>query len=72
MFELSGCDTDRAISPRFFKACLPLTLVFVWQVRVKAVQKKLELDLAIDTDSENYDQDAADHLKITKQVASFK
>ncbi|KAG6549694.1 hypothetical protein Mapa_008674 [Marchantia paleacea] len=40
------------------------------EVRVKAVQKKLELDLAIDTDSENYDQDAADHLKITKQTLS--
>ncbi|KAL2651484.1 hypothetical protein R1flu_019612 [Riccia fluitans] len=38
------------------------------EVRVKAAQKKLELDLAIDINSENYDQEAAEHLRITKQT----
>ncbi|KAL3700178.1 hypothetical protein R1sor_018200 [Riccia sorocarpa] len=38
------------------------------EVRVKAAQKKVELDLAIDGNSENYDQEAAEHLRITKQT----
>ncbi|MCO5580888.1 hypothetical protein L7F22_034760 [Adiantum nelumboides] len=37
-------------------------------VRVKSKLKKLELDLIVDTEGENYDQDADEHLKIEKQV----
>lgn len=35
---------------------------------MKAKQKKLEVDLAIDTDSQNYDQEAGEHVKIKTQV----
>ncbi|CAM6101262.1 unnamed protein product [Calypogeia fissa] len=40
------------------------------EVRLKAKQKKVEVDLAIDTDSENYDQEAAEHLQIKTQTLS--
>eukprot|EP00250_Pteridium_aquilinum_P012057 c20483_g1_i1 orf=65-2383(+) len=39
-------------------------------VRVKPKLKKLELDLIVDVDGENYDQDADDHIKIKKQTLS--
>ncbi|KAI5076306.1 hypothetical protein GOP47_0008371 [Adiantum capillus-veneris] len=39
-------------------------------VRVKPKLKKLELDLIVDTEGENYDQDADEHLKIQKQTLS--
>ncbi|XP_057858301.2 uncharacterized protein LOC131067349 [Cryptomeria japonica] len=38
------------------------------EVRVKCKQSRLEVDLVLDTDEENYDHDAKEHLKITKQT----
>ncbi|RZR94313.1 hypothetical protein BHM03_00022987 [Ensete ventricosum] len=37
-------------------------------VRVKPKESKMEVDLTIDVDSENYDQDAAEPLRLQKQV----
>lgn len=38
------------------------------EVRVKPKQSRLEVDLVIDNDGENYDDSAKEHLKITKQT----
>ncbi|KAH9305597.1 hypothetical protein KI387_010001, partial [Taxus chinensis] len=38
------------------------------EVRVKPKQSRLEVDLVLDTDEQNYDHDANEHLKITKQT----
>uniref|UniRef100_A0A0C9S5P3 TSA: Wollemia nobilis Ref_Wollemi_Transcript_18732_873 transcribed RNA sequence n=1 Tax=Wollemia nobilis TaxID=56998 RepID=A0A0C9S5P3_9CONI len=38
------------------------------EVRVKPKQSRLEVDLVIEKDGENYDEDAKEHLKITKQT----
>lgn len=39
-----------------------------FQVRVKPKESKIEVDFSIDADSENYDQDAAEPLRLQKQV----
>lgn len=41
------------------------------QVRIKPQQSKLEVDLVVDTNNENYDEDREHHLKISKQVSLF-
>lgn len=38
------------------------------EVRVKPKQSRLEVDLVIDNDGENYDDSVKEHLKITKQT----
>lgn len=42
-----------------------------FQVRIKPQMSKFEVDLVIDTDSENYDQDREEHLQISTQVSHF-
>lgn len=41
------------------------------QVRIKPQMSKFEVDLAIDTECENYDQDRDEHLQISTQVSHF-
>lgn len=40
----------------------------LFQVRVKPKQSKIEVDLSLDVDSENYDRDVDELLRIEKQV----
>ncbi|GBG90570.1 hypothetical protein CBR_g50913 [Chara braunii] len=40
------------------------------EIRVKPKQSKVEVDLFVDSHTENYDQEAHDHLKITQQTLS--
>ncbi|KAM7478041.1 hypothetical protein LguiA_026254 [Lonicera macranthoides] len=40
------------------------------EVRVKSQSSEVEMDLSVDVDSKNYDTDASDKLKMTKQVLS--
>ncbi|CAL9172572.1 unnamed protein product [Musa hybrid cultivar] len=40
------------------------------EVRVKPKESKIEVDFSIDADSENYDQDAAEPLRLQKQTLS--
>ncbi|KAE8008813.1 hypothetical protein FH972_005288 [Carpinus fangiana] len=40
------------------------------EVRVKPVSTQVEVDLALDVDSKNYDQDFGDRLRMTKQTLS--
>ncbi len=41
-------------------------------MRIKPQLSKFEVDLVIDTDSENYDHDRAEHLQISTQVGHFQ
>ena len=40
-------------------------------MRIKPQLSKFEVDLAIETESENYDQDRDEHLQISTQVSHF-
>ncbi|XP_074591886.1 uncharacterized protein LOC141847717 [Curcuma longa] len=40
------------------------------KVRVKPTKSKIEIDMSLDIDSENYDQEAADVLRLEKQTLS--
>lgn len=44
----------------------------IFQVRIKPQLSKFEVDLVIDTESENYDRDREEHLQISTQVSLFQ
>ena len=46
-------------------------MCWVFQVRIKPQMSKVETDLVIDNDSENYDQDRDEYLQISTQVSHF-
>jgi hypothetical protein len=48
---------------------VPNGTMIICQVRVKPLSSKVEIDLNMDTHSENYDQDVSASLRLTKQVS---
>jgi hypothetical protein len=48
-----------------------ILMCWVFQVRIKPQMSKVEMDLVIDNESENYDQDRDEYLQISTQVSHF-